>query len=517
MAACLLRYNEPDLSIRDNSGYTPINCAIEVKNNEVAELLIQHATHLQTPLPNTTTELHVAVKIGNTKLTRLLVEKKADINAQDHKGKTPLRLAQKLLSRDELLSRDKEHYSKIIKFLIENGGNLGIGDQQNSTCQEMISAYPQSNYSATNANPAKEILTILPQSTSAEYLTPPVRLMPEIPTSIPVSVIVKSAPTKGIPQNSPQFTSTTTHANYNNYAGQPKVEFVCSVPRPLIRKNIRLLAPEDKVQAVFEILEQKWRDAGEKHILELSSFDGVSPSPLRQFTYIDSFLDKKMFKLLQAIANLPSDSQKFNTNLAALSAISSGQSVSSNFRAIGKALFGKDEQGNYKIKEEAEFLLECISLPNIANICWSNVAKEKIKVINITIDYSNKIFSLLRTAKSEPSTSIEATKAIDELLNQWNTALKDLIPSMELKFLINKVKTKCIEIINTENLSNADDNNSTTIMTHNAKISIRDEEKNNINEDNFTPLPNNTAIINYDFPTPVEGASSITLLGSITP
>lgn len=271
------------------------------------------------------------------------------------------------------------------------------------------------------------------------------------------------------------------------------------------------------MKAAFDSLQQQWAAAGERYKLTLSSFTVVSLSEHKQAQYIASFIKTpEPFKLLQAIANdLATNLQEFNDTIKTLNRMVHGRNSVKDFIDIGEAFFLKNTQDHYNIKEETKFLLGCISLTDIAATRNNKdfKAKDIVQVIKILIEDSRILLPLLQLVKSEPSKCIEATKTIEEWGTQCGQILEHVISLKDSGVLINKVKTKCIEIINNVNLSNVQDDHSTTIMDPNAEINDIDEDE-IIDVVNFTPPPNNIEIINCDFLTSVEETSTY-LLGNI--
>lgn len=75
------------------------------------------------------TVLHIASSAGNIELMRLLLSYDNDINAQNKSGNTPLHYAEKL---------------HMIQFLIENGADFTIKNNQGQTPKDKIIDYLQS-------------------------------------------------------------------------------------------------------------------------------------------------------------------------------------------------------------------------------------------------------------------------------------------------------------------------------------------------------------------------------------
>jgi len=88
--------NGADLSIRNNDGVQPLHHAILNKHNDIASYMIEKGAPLEDAIANKLkrTPLHLAAEFGALGVTRLLVEKGADIEAEEGDiGATPLALA----------------------------------------------------------------------------------------------------------------------------------------------------------------------------------------------------------------------------------------------------------------------------------------------------------------------------------------------------------------------------------------------------------------------------------------
>lgn len=68
------------------------------------------------------TPMHLAAKSNSPQIIRLLMDKGADINAQDENGFTPLMYA------------IMQHSNDAVKFLLENGANLNILSRYDGDC-----------------------------------------------------------------------------------------------------------------------------------------------------------------------------------------------------------------------------------------------------------------------------------------------------------------------------------------------------------------------------------------------
>lgn len=96
LATELLRHRaHPHL--QDSLGCTPLNCALALGKEKCADMLLNailaHKLNPHTADNDKYTPLHYAVLKQNYPMAQKLIELKADVNARDHTGDTPLNIA----------------------------------------------------------------------------------------------------------------------------------------------------------------------------------------------------------------------------------------------------------------------------------------------------------------------------------------------------------------------------------------------------------------------------------------
>jgi len=138
---------------------TPLWVAIESKNREMAQFLIDHGANIDRTDPDWKNPLHRAVGTGNRFVFDLLVANHVDINRRDETGQTPLHVAVKrcqewpgsaewvtllLRSGAEVSARDKQartplHIAAdlgaadVAETLIANGADVNVRGEENRT------------------------------------------------------------------------------------------------------------------------------------------------------------------------------------------------------------------------------------------------------------------------------------------------------------------------------------------------------------------------------------------------
>jgi ankyrin repeat protein len=105
-----------DVNAQNIYGRTPLMNSVE--NLEVAKLLIENGADLAKRDEKGSTALHMACEEGEVDVVQLLIDAKADVNAQNNDGRTPL-----MWVKEGLLA----------KLLIENGADLEVEDDTGST------------------------------------------------------------------------------------------------------------------------------------------------------------------------------------------------------------------------------------------------------------------------------------------------------------------------------------------------------------------------------------------------
>jgi ankyrin repeat protein len=105
-----------DVNAQNNTGYTPLILTTE---GLVAKLLIENGADLAKKDEDGYTALHVACVKGAVDVVQILIDAKADVNAQNNVGQTPL-----MDSIDNL---------EVAKLLIESGADLEVKDDDGDT------------------------------------------------------------------------------------------------------------------------------------------------------------------------------------------------------------------------------------------------------------------------------------------------------------------------------------------------------------------------------------------------
>lgn len=111
----------------NNDGETPLHKAVCLQDREMAALLLDqgHAAINGGAGILNETALHAAARRGDTAMVRLLLEHKADINATDKSGFTPL------------LNAAEKGYLAIVAILVQQGADLAAHSQKDSCAVAM--------------------------------------------------------------------------------------------------------------------------------------------------------------------------------------------------------------------------------------------------------------------------------------------------------------------------------------------------------------------------------------------
>ena len=111
-----------DTEVSNNQGRTPLHKAAELGNFEVGQLLIEAGANVNSGMGSKCglTPLHLAARSGlkGTKIMKLLVARRANINARNAKGQTPYDLARCEVNRNILKKEDQKvmHSSFFIRI-----------------------------------------------------------------------------------------------------------------------------------------------------------------------------------------------------------------------------------------------------------------------------------------------------------------------------------------------------------------------------------------------------------------
>lgn len=112
-------------SVELNVIVSPLICAAKDNNTKIVEVLLKHGADSNSIDIDGTTALMSAVRQRNSTMMKMLIKSGADINAQDNNGDSVLEYASK-----GSCSGDGE---KIVKYLLQNGANRGIRNNQGKT------------------------------------------------------------------------------------------------------------------------------------------------------------------------------------------------------------------------------------------------------------------------------------------------------------------------------------------------------------------------------------------------
>ena len=107
----------------------------------VAQLLVEHGADANTRNKNNQTWLHLASHALKPKLVRILLDRGANVDAEDNKGQTPLR--QVLLKTDDYYPGDR--YFDVARLLVEHGANVNARDKDQATLLHVASSFQAPN------------------------------------------------------------------------------------------------------------------------------------------------------------------------------------------------------------------------------------------------------------------------------------------------------------------------------------------------------------------------------------
>jgi cytohesin len=92
-AEAMLKKNPALANAKDEDGETPLHIAAQMGDVELVELLLENTKDVNTPDESGATPLHLAAGSGQKEVAELLLAKKADVNARDNGDQTPLHFA----------------------------------------------------------------------------------------------------------------------------------------------------------------------------------------------------------------------------------------------------------------------------------------------------------------------------------------------------------------------------------------------------------------------------------------
>lgn len=130
---CDARYFEDaviqrNLSMRMDDGQTPLHLAAIYGHTGIAQYLLNKGADIKAQDISGTTPLHEAVRYGNIEIARQLLSKGADVNCKDSLGKTPLLV---------LISPEKQ--AETYELLLSHGANVNQKDMYGDTILHIAS------------------------------------------------------------------------------------------------------------------------------------------------------------------------------------------------------------------------------------------------------------------------------------------------------------------------------------------------------------------------------------------
>jgi ankyrin repeat protein len=120
----LLTYSA-DVNARDINNRTPLHRAVVFGHKDVAELLLANNADVNVKDNNGSTPLHLAADAGEKDVAELLLTNKADISAKDNDGNTPLHWAEHLrgwnVLRDPISVLSCKEVEKSLNLVVDTG------------------------------------------------------------------------------------------------------------------------------------------------------------------------------------------------------------------------------------------------------------------------------------------------------------------------------------------------------------------------------------------------------------
>jgi ankyrin repeat protein len=116
----LVEEQKAKIEVKDNYGQTPLLFAVYNEEEEAALYLIGKEAKIDVRTrDNHETALHYAAQNGSVRLTKELLAKNANPNAETQKGETPLHMAAPEIYNDR----------KVIELLVQKGGDVNLADR----------------------------------------------------------------------------------------------------------------------------------------------------------------------------------------------------------------------------------------------------------------------------------------------------------------------------------------------------------------------------------------------------
>jgi ankyrin repeat protein len=123
MADHLISKRPEDLDTRGDNG-TPLCAALRGGHANVAQLLLGHCVDVNFRCIAAVTPLHLTVSRGLPEITRILIERHADIDARDYYGRTPLHQATTGLNSEA----SDDNCFEVARILLEHGAHVDTQD-----------------------------------------------------------------------------------------------------------------------------------------------------------------------------------------------------------------------------------------------------------------------------------------------------------------------------------------------------------------------------------------------------
>jgi len=130
-----------NIDTKDYNDNTALHVACRIGNIEIIKLLLDKGTNINAQNFSKTTPLYIAVLNNNFDLVNLLLSKGADVNISDILGKTPLMLALQSVENQ----KDSDTSYKMVKLLLDNGAGLNAKDKNGEYVIHYAAKYPNIN------------------------------------------------------------------------------------------------------------------------------------------------------------------------------------------------------------------------------------------------------------------------------------------------------------------------------------------------------------------------------------
>jgi ankyrin repeat protein len=162
--ATLLVRHRANVNARNRAGSTPLSQAVRLGNDAVVNLLLASSANPNSAEPGTgKTPLHVAATRGQLGIVQALIRRRAEINAVDSRGETPLCHAL------------REGRTNTIAALRAAGGTIGRTRALSSTEQNLVAFYQQTESAlqrASSSEKARILIGLNPTRAECERMFP---------------------------------------------------------------------------------------------------------------------------------------------------------------------------------------------------------------------------------------------------------------------------------------------------------------------------------------------------------